>query len=200
VTKFFDALLGRSKPVPARLDALFGLPSAAITLQTEAGLVPTGQAGVCFKPVAEAAFDQVQGDMTQLLTMLKSQRQIELTELDDKMGYHWVVITEPDIGELVTNVHAVNSSLQDSGFDSQLLCSVFAFKPAPNSPHPKQTVYLVYLFKRGAFYPFVPLNGEQAGEKRDNVAELHLKGILEKDLKVEQELTRWFPVWGAPVS
>ena len=53
--KFLDALLGRSKPVPARLDALFALPSAAVTLETEAGFVPSGQAGVCFKPVAEAA-------------------------------------------------------------------------------------------------------------------------------------------------
>ena len=69
MTKFFDAILGRSKPVPARLDALFGLPSAAITLQTEAGLVPTGQAGVCFKPVADASFADVQGDITKLMAM-----------------------------------------------------------------------------------------------------------------------------------
>lgn len=193
--KFLDALLGRSKPVPAKLDALFGLPSAVITLQTEAGLVPTGQAGVCFKPVSESSFDQMQGDMSQLLNMLKEQQQIELKETDDNFGYHWVVITEPDAGELVTDVHAVNSSLQDAGFDSQLLCSVFAFKSAPDNPRP-QTVHLVYLFKRGTFYPFIP----QGDQKRDNVAELHLKGIMAKDLKVEEDLTRWFPIWGVPVS
>lgn len=195
MTKFFDAILGRSKPVPPQLDALFALPSAAITLQTEAGLVPTGQAGVCFKPVAEASFDQVQGDVSQLLKMVQDTQGIKLTEVDDKLGYHWVVITEPDIGELVTNVHAVNSGLQDAGFGPQLLCSVFGFTSAPDAP-PKPNLSLVYLFKRGAFYPFVPLEGE----KRDNVTELHLKGILEKDLKVEPDLTRWFPVWGAPVS
>lgn len=192
---FLDAILGRSKPVPPNLDALFALPSAAITLQTEAGLESSGQAGVCFKPVAEASFDQVQGDMSQLLEMLKTQQQIELKELDDKLGYHWVVISEPDVGELVTDVHAVNSSLQDAGFGPQLLCTVFGFRPtADNAKH--QGAYLVYLFKRGAFYPFVPLEGE----KRDNVTELHLKGILQKDLKVEQDLQRWFPVWGVPVA
>jgi hypothetical protein len=195
VTKFFDAILGRSKPVPARLDALFGLPSAAITLQTEADLVPSGQAGVCFKPVADASFAQVQGDISKLLTMLKEQQEIKLEELDDKLGYHWVVITEPDIGELVTNVHAVNAGLEDAGFGPQLLCSVFGFKAGPDSPKP-QHPYLVYLFKRGSFYPFVPVGDE----KRDNVAELHLKGILEKDLKVEEDLQRWFPIWGVPVS
>ena len=192
---FLDAILGRSQPVPPNLDALFALPSAAITLQAECGLESTGQAGVCFKPVAEASFDQVQGDMSQLLTMLKEQQQIELRELDDKLGYHWVVISEPDVGELVTNVHAVNSGLQDAGFGPQLLCSVFGFRAAPDSAK-QQHAYLVYLFKRGAFYPFVPL----AGETRDNVTELHLKGILEKDLKVEQDLQRWFPVWGVPVG
>jgi hypothetical protein len=195
VTKFFDALLGRSKPVPARLDALFALPSAAITLQTEAGLVPTGQAGVCFKPVTDASFAEVQGDISQLLTMVKEQQGIKLEELDDKLGYHWVIITEPDIGELVTNAHAVNAGLEDAGYGPQLLCSVFGFTSPRDSPKP-QHAYLVYLFKRGSFYPFVPVNGE----KRDNVAELHLKGILEKDLKVEEDLQRWFPIWGVPVS
>ena len=193
--KFLDALLGRSKPVPARLDALFALPSAAVTLETEAGFVPSGQAGVCFKPVSEASFDQMQGDMSQLLNMLKTQRELDLKELDDKLGYHWVVITNPDIEGLVTDVHMVNSSLQDAGFGPQLLCSVFGFKPAPSASRP-QSVYLIYLYKRGSFYPFAPLDGE----KRDNELELHLKGILEKDLKVEPDLTRWFPVWGVPVS
>jgi hypothetical protein len=195
LTKFFDAILGRSKPVPAKLDALFALPGAAITLQIEAGLIPSGQAGVCFKPVADASFSQVQGDISQLLTMLKEQQEIKLEEFDDKLGYHWVVITEPDIGELVTNVHAVNAGLEDAGYGPQLLCSVFGFKPAPDNPKPRQA-YVVYLFKRGAFYPFIP-SGE---EKRDNVAELHLKGILQKDLKVEEDLQRWFPIWGVPVS
>jgi hypothetical protein len=95
--KFLDALLGRSKPVPARLDALFALPSAAVTVESETGFAPTGQAGVCFKPVVEASFDQVAGEMTELLNMLKTQHELDLKELDDKLGYHWVVITNPDV-------------------------------------------------------------------------------------------------------
>jgi hypothetical protein len=127
--------------------------------------------------------------------MVKEQQEIKLEELDDKLGYHWVIITEPDIGELVTNVHAVNAGLEDAGYGPQLLCTVFGFTSTPDSTKP-QHAYLVYLFKRGSFYPFIPLDGE----KRDNVAELHLKGILEKDLKVEEDLQRWFPIWGVPVS
>jgi hypothetical protein len=53
---------------------------------------------------------------------------------------------------------------------------------------------LVYLYKRGTFYPFAP----QSGERRDNALELEVRGVLGDDLKLEQDLTRWFPVWGAP--
>src|SRR5579863_6507543 len=64
----FDTLLGRTKPVRANLDALFSLPSAAITLQVTAGLLPTGRAGVCFKPPAGQPFAEMQAELEQLLT------------------------------------------------------------------------------------------------------------------------------------
>ncbi len=64
----FDTLLGRTKPVRANLDALFSLPSAAITLQVTAGLVPTGRAGVCFKPPAGQPFAEMQAELEQLLS------------------------------------------------------------------------------------------------------------------------------------
>jgi hypothetical protein len=53
---------------------------------------------------------------------------------------------------------------------------------------------LVYLYKRGTFYPFAPLSGQE----RDNALEIQIKNTLVDDLKIEQDLTRWFPVWGAP--
>ena len=37
-----------------------------------------------------------------------------------------------------------------------------------------------------------------SGNNRDNALELQVKGVLGDDLKFEQDLTRWFPVWGAP--
>jgi PspAB-like protein len=52
----------------------------------------------------------------------------------------------------------------------------------------------VYLYKRGTFYPFAPMEGE----KRDNALELRLRALLEGELPIEQDLTRWFPIWGVP--
>jgi hypothetical protein len=37
-----------------------------------------------------------------------------------------------------------------------------------------------------------------AEERRDNSVELRVRGLLRNDLVVEQDLSRWFPVRGAP--
>jgi hypothetical protein len=90
---------------------------------------------------------------------------------------------------LVTDLHAVNSSLVDNGFGPQLLCTLVAF-----SDEQERRLALIYLYKRGSFYPFAPLSGE----RRNNALELEIKGVIGDDLKWEPDLARWFPVWGAP--
>ena len=39
----FDSLFGRRRPARPDLDAIFGLPSAAITLSASLGFEPTGE-------------------------------------------------------------------------------------------------------------------------------------------------------------
>ena len=65
----FDTLLGRTKPVKANLDALFALPSAAVTLQVTSGLVSTRKAGVCFKPPAGQNFTDMQTELEKMLEL-----------------------------------------------------------------------------------------------------------------------------------
>jgi len=60
----------------------------------------------------------------------------------------------------------------------------------------KLPVLWIYGYKRGAFWPFVP-TGE--GQERDNAEELELKAKLEKELPIEQDLSRWFGLFGAPL-
>ena len=204
---FLDALLGRSKPVAPNLDKLFGLASAALTLEASEEVAPTGQAAVCFKPVSGPSFSEAERELVSLLQLedpagpAASGAAVvpagpaiaESAHLEpvDKYGYRWVVVTSPDFESLVTRVHFVNSTLQDHGYGPQLLCSVFAFAPSGAAA----STYLVYLYKRGTFYPFVPLSGE----RRDNEGELRLKALLGEDLSIEQDLDRWFPLWGLPV-
>ena len=54
----------------------------------------------------------------------------------------------------------------------------------------------MYGLKTGTFWPFVPSGQEQS---RDNAEELELKAKLEGELPVEQDLTRWFGLFGAPI-
>ena len=185
---FLDALLGRTKPVPPNLDALFALPSAAITLQAATDFTPTGTGSVCFRAAEGKAFSDIEKDVRDLLNMGDNKTPIEVTE--DKYGFTWLVChhSADDIEGLVTDLHAVNSSLQNAGFGPQLLCTILGFTDA------HQPLGLVYLYKRGTFYPFAP----QPGERRDNATELRIRGVLGDDLKIEPDLGRWFPVWGAP--
>jgi hypothetical protein len=185
---FLDTLLGRSKPVPPKLDALFSLPTAALTLEAGMGLRPTGTGSVCFRGVEGRAFADIESDVRQLLSMGQDAPTIEVT--GDSYGFTWLVCHRPpgDVEGLVTDLHAVNSSLADGGFGPQLLCTLVSFTGSG------KRAGLVYLYKRGTFYPFVPLTGE----KRDNALELEIRGSVGSDLPIETDLTRWFPVWGAP--
>jgi hypothetical protein len=65
----FDTLLGRTKPAKANLDALFSLPSAAVTLLVTSGLASTRKAGVCFKPPAGQNFTDMQTELEKLLEL-----------------------------------------------------------------------------------------------------------------------------------
>jgi hypothetical protein len=208
----FDTILGRTKPVQSDLDALFALPSASITLQSAAAMSCSGHAGVCFKPPTGQGIADMEAEVNALLSVDGG---AGFTRSEDSFGYVWLVIQDPDIESLVTRIHLVNSSLSDAGWGPQLLCSVFglaqvpAASPSADASTPASdgalvgsgtlltsTAYLVYLFKRGTFYPFVPTGHEQ----RSTEEEFRLRSLLADDLHVETDLDRWFPLWDLPVG
>jgi hypothetical protein len=177
-----DVLLGRSKPVRPDLDQLFGLSSAAITLEAASELRPTGLGAVCFAAVEGGAFAEILQDLRGLLEVETSQ---------DTYGYTWLQVRHDpsEVTDLVTDLHAINSALESGGFGPQLLCSLVGFQDPQG-----RRVALVYLYKRASFYPFAPL----PGEKRDHALELQVRALVADDLRLEADLSRWFPVWGAP--
>ncbi|MET7380412.1 hypothetical protein ABZT08_16615 [Streptomyces sp. NPDC005526] len=188
-----DILLGRTKPVAPDLDRLFALPSAAVTLEAAVGFTPTGRGAVCFATVEGAAFEQTHREVQALLDADagRAGSHVELTR--DAYGYSWLVSrrTPDQLPDLVNDLHAVNSSLEAGGFGPQLLCSLTGFTDGTG-----RRLALVYLYKRGTYYPFAPLPG--VGQRRDSALELQVKAALADDLRIEEDLSRWFPVWGAP--
>jgi hypothetical protein len=129
---FLDTLLGRTKPVPPNLDNLFSLPGAAITLEAGTDFRPTGSGSVCFRSAEGRAFSEIEKDVRELLTMGGDKKPADVSR--DSFGFTWLVCHHDpgDAEGLVTDLHAVNSSLELGGFGPQLLCTIMAFRNSEN--------------------------------------------------------------------
>ena len=188
----WQTISGRSKPKRANLDALFLVPSAAITLQTAAGLNPTGDGSVCYRAAGGAGFHQTQDEVLALLRGSADAPQVQTSS--DAFGFTWLQAhrdpQDPDgIAGLCTDLHAVNTTLEAEGFGPGLLCSLIPFADPTG-----RRVGLVYLYKKGTFYPFAPTGAQ----RRDNLLELQVRDALHGELPIEPELSGWLALWGAP--
>jgi len=184
-----DVLFGRKKLSEPRDDRLFALTTAAVTLQTELGLKPGGAAAIAFKPQSSGEFRSAFDEVDQLVDAIAEQSGSKIERQTDEYGFDWIVLHDQQLEDLVGAAHTLAAELTAKGFGAQLLAAIFRFD---GGEHP---VYWIYGFKRGAFWPFVPI-GEQ---KRDNATELELKAKLEHELPIEQDLTRWLALFDAPV-
>lgn len=191
---FWDALTGRSRPKQANLDALFGVPSAALTLQAVLGFVPTGDGAVCYRSAAGAGFADAQQDLVALLA--QGDAAPKVTTQTDGYGFTWLLVDNdpvdpenPDLTALCTDLHAVNTTLEQAGYGPGLLCSLLPFADSAG-----RKVALVYLYKQGTFYPFAPTGANS----RDNLLEIQVRDTLTGELPLEADLGRWMALWGAP--
>ena len=185
-----DVLFGRKRLKDAKTDPLYALSTARVTLEVELGLKTSGTAAVTFKPLSSGDFVRVENELQALLETVAAESQSRIRRRHDEFGYEWLIVEDNDLEDTIATVHLVGSELQARGFGSQLLAAVFRFD---GGKHP---VYLIYGYKRGAWWPFVP-TGE--GKERDNAEELELKAKLEHELPIEQDLSRWLALFDAPV-
>jgi hypothetical protein len=185
----WEAMRARTQPKRNNLDALFHVPSAAVTLQTALGFEPTGSGSVCYRSAAGAAFARAQDDVVALIRDDAEAPEVSVSQ--DDFGFTWLVVTgdKDDMAGLCTDLHGVNTTLELNGFDAGLLCSMVPFRNAAG-----QSFGLTYLYKQGTFYPFAP-TGEQS---RDTLLELSVRDLLDKELPMEPDTQRWLAVWKAP--
>ena len=186
-----DILFGRKRLKGAKLDKLFALPAAQVTLESELGLKPAGVGAVVFKPLSAGEFARAEQEIDELLSVTAESSGSQVRRRSDKFGFQWLVVRDRDFEDLVTSIHLVSSELEARGFGGQLLAALFAFDG------PDGRVYLIYGYKRGTFWPFVPTGKEQ---ERDNAEELRLKNELESELPIEPDLTRWLGLFDAPLD
>jgi len=188
-----DVLFGRKQLKDAAGERLFAISTARITLETELNLKPAGAAGVCFKALSAGEFVRAENELQELLDSVATESGSKVERKSDEYGFEWIVVRDGDFEDLVTSIHLVASELEARGFGPQLLAAVFPFD---QRGFDGGRVFWIYGFKRGAFWPFVP-KGE--GKERDNAEELELKAKLEQELPIEEDLSRWFGVFDAPL-
>ncbi|EHN08893.1 hypothetical protein PAI11_42880 [Patulibacter medicamentivorans] len=200
---FLDSLFGRTKTVKqVRPDRLFALTTAALDLQTAHGILTSGEAAIVFQPLATGDFTQIADDVESVLRGTGEETGTTIERRDDEFGYRWMVLKDPDVDDQVVGVNAVMESLQAGGYADRVLCAVFALREAGVDATAPATsgrpIHLVYLAKRGTWYPFVPMPG--AAKERDRERELQLRAVLDPLMPLEPELDRWYPLWGAPLG
>jgi hypothetical protein len=180
----------RNAPRAANLDNMDSLALAAQVLETGLGLISSGTGSICYRSIDDRTFPRVQSSAHDLLTHYGANpRAAEICR--DDFGFTWLVAcrTQARQTSLVSDLRAASKVFADNDLGAQLLCAMIMLE-GPGTAH----AALVYLFKRGTVYPFAP----RAAQIRDDRLELAIKDVIEKYVPIESDLTRWFPVWGAP--
>jgi hypothetical protein len=187
-----DVITGKRKLAGPAPDRLFAITTAYVTLETSLGITTRGGAAIVFQPLATADFESIVTDMEEVVRGTAADSGTKVESSDDSYGFRWLVLRGSSFEDLAVGINAVSGALETGGYGDRVLCAVFAFEDSHKRP-----LYWIYNYKRGAFYPFVPLPG--SSEARDNERELVLKAQIGSELPVESELERWFPLWGSPI-
>jgi hypothetical protein len=188
---FLDVLLGKRKLAGPAPDRLFAMTTAYVTLETSVGITSRGSAAIVFQPLSTADFEGIVREMEEVVRGTAADSGTTVDSSDDSYGFRWLILRGKSFDDLVVGINAVSTALEGGGYGERVLCAVFAFEDSH-----KRRLYWIYNYKRGAFYPFVPGAGPQ---QRDTERELVLKAQIGSELPVEQELERWFPLWGIPI-
>ncbi|MCQ1534779.1 hypothetical protein FTO70_03540 [Methanosarcina sp. KYL-1] len=199
---FVDTVLGRSRLPEAKSEKLFAISTAAITLESNLDLKPSGSAGICFKPIEASAYADARKEIEELLEYSAKETETEFRLEKDEYNFLWAIFKDPDFEDLVANIHLVSQTLEDQGFGQQILCAIYRFDSEPEPglsgsggrTSGKRAVYWIYNFKQGTYYPFIPLSGRQ----RDSSFEFRLRTGMEREMPIEKNVEKWYPLWGIP--
>jgi hypothetical protein len=188
-------LLGMGADAAATRDAdpddLFGMSTAYLTMDADLGFEPASEAALCFSGVESTAFQETLEDVEAILETGEEEGTLARVR-EDEYGYHWVVVEATDPENLVTSIHFAANTLVESRFGSRLLAAVFGFEATDRaSAETGRSVYWVYSFRRGAYYPFVPTDTQE----RDQTLEFSLESVLDGELTVEPDREYWYPLW-----
>lgn len=185
-------IFGAGAPPKGRLEPLFRLPAAALSLELATSWYFDGRAGQAVKRREGKASDEALFEGEQLLRLLAEEFQVKVRAEDDSYGYRWFLLQAPRLDDAVPALHGLAEVWRDKGLEGQLLAAVFSFS-RKEDPHPG---YLIYNYRRARFYSFIPGEGDQ----RNATEEFRWRSLLSPDLPWEEDVQRWYPLWDVPLG
>jgi PspAB-like protein len=191
-----DILTGRHQVKGPAPDRLFAISTAYVSLEAEHQIKPLGSAAIVFQSLATSDFEATLRETEELVTATGGDSGTSVACEDDSYGYRWMIMRSPagapSVEDLAVGINAVSDSIEADGHGERLLCAVFAFSDAK-----RQRIYFIYNYKRGSWYPFVPVPG--AAQEHSTERELQIKAQISSELPIEPEIEHWFPLWGIPI-
>ena len=193
VSGLLGRVTGRTKPKQANLDALFLVPSAAITLQTAAGLhadrrrlglLPRGRGrGVPRRPRTTSS---------RCSTTTPTGPTSRCTR--DDFGFTWLRghRRPDDVDGPVHRPARREHHPRGAGLRRRACCARWSPFADAGRPHGRAGLPL----QAGHLLPFAP-TGPQP---RDNLLEIQVRDLLDGELPMEQDLQRWLPSGAPPAS
>ena len=143
------------------------------------------KSAIVLRAVYNSAYDAINKEINDLLAVGGRDFTAKVTSQDDKMGFHWIMFDGPDLEDAVNGLHMTADLIKQAGFADSLLAAMFRFGDW----------YLIYSYRRAAFYPFVP-SGRQ---KRSETREFRIRQTLNTALPIEKDPERWYPLWDPPI-
>lgn len=183
-----------------REEGIFSLASAYITLEIKLGLTSTNRCGICIKNVNGTYFSDTVSEVQEFLKISSNEFQTEYVVVNDKYGYLWIMLKGMSVEDILVASNGIADIIIDRGFKDQMLAAAFEFRkvvtPSSNLDRTQlEPQFLIFNYKRGKFYPFVPLGAQ---EKRRNDYELTLMSIISKEVPWEADMNVWYPMWEMP--
>jgi hypothetical protein len=192
-----------SKNKESKIDseAVFSLSSASVTLETKQGLKSTGRCALAVKSTSGLYFNDMKDEIQRFLAISKPDLQFDYRTVVDSYGYLWFILAGKSIEDILAATTAVVDTIQEKGFSSQLLASIFEFRQiseldsSGEKNNDSGMRYLVYNYKSNKFYPFVPIAGQRS---RDTENEMRIMATLQKEISFEKDMGMWYPLWELP--
>src|SRR5581483_2689888 len=152
----------------------------------------TNKAAISFRPVSTFDWDGLESEMQDLLKVSTQDSPLKWRWFTDEFEFKWVILEASEFENLIATANMIGDELTDHGYGDQLLAAIVQFTDKSG-----RSVYLIYNYKRGSFYPFVP--DPSRDRERINSEEFRISGTLAKELPIEKEVESWYPLWGIPI-